>query len=73
MKVNIKRLQKKKESVIIIRGNYGGDAKWQISSEKKIDHPLGRRQPEHPETVYGLNYGYVYGISDGDLRDTIYM
>ncbi len=31
-----------------------------------IDRPLGSRHPEHPDIKYGLNYGYVDGVTGGD-------
>lgn len=31
-----------------------------------IDRPLGSRHPEHPDIVYGLNYGYIDGVMGGD-------
>lgn len=36
-----------------------------------IDRPLGSRHPEHPDIVYGLNYGYVPGriAPDGEEQD----
>ncbi len=36
-----------------------------------VDRPLGSRHPQHPDTVYPVNYGYVRGVPapDGDAQD----
>lgn len=36
-----------------------------------VDRPMGSRHPEHPDLVYGVNYGYVEGIlaADGEWQD----
>lgn len=31
-----------------------------------VDRPLGSRHPQHPDIVYGVNYGYVPGLPGGD-------
>ncbi len=31
-----------------------------------VDRPLGTAHPRHPDMVYPINYGYVYGIFAGD-------
>ena len=40
-----------------------------------IDRPLGSLHPEYPDLRYGLNYGYIEGISspDGDWQDAYIM
>ncbi|HUR24077.1 MAG TPA: protein-tyrosine phosphatase family protein [Acidimicrobiales bacterium] len=36
------------------------------SVEVTIDRPLGSTHPEHPDLVYGVNYGFVAGTVAGD-------
>ena len=45
----------------------GADLSWLGRSvEVTVDRPLGSVHPEHPETVYRLNYGFVAGTLAGD-------
>ena len=36
-----------------------------------VDRPLGSCHPEHPDTIYPINYGYVKGVmaADGEEQD----
>ena len=31
-----------------------------------VDRPLGSRHPQHSDIIYGVNYGYVPGVTAGD-------
>lgn len=35
----------------------------------KIDRPLGSVHPKHPNIMYGVNYGYVEGVTAADGED----
>ena len=41
----------------------------------KIDRPLGSVHPKHPNIMYGVNYGYVEGVTaaDGENQDIYLM
>lgn len=31
-----------------------------------VDRPLGSAHPEHPDIIYGVNYGFAEGVVGGD-------
>ena len=38
-----------------------------------VDRPLGSVHPQHKDTIYPVNYGYIKGVMTGDGEEQMHI